>query len=620
MILPRFVRKILAVFRGGVSPVLIFLSVTMGLWFGLLPGWSGFHTVIVILMLLLNIHLGLFLLSAGVGKTLCFATAPALYHIGIRIHDYLPGLLRLLASVPVLGITDLNRYSVAGALVAGPVIGAVAGLLLARSVIGFRRALLKFEEGSEKFRKWYSQRWVRILDRVLIGKRTKDAKALFTVKTRIIRKAGVVLVALVVVLSALIASLVKNDTIRDHATKTLTRANGAEVDLDKLDLSLLTGAVAVSGIQVTDAKKPQNNQVSVEKITADASLYNLLLGRIVMENVEVSNVRFDQERATPGKVEADTGEKPSVFDPCDFKIEAGDIDKLETYFKNAKSIKEWLQNVRKWLPQGKDKDAAAGAKEIPHKYAEYLDARATAGASFRVLAKQIFLDKVQIPSPVFGNSQIRLKNVSDAPQAAGLPVTLELKSIDTSAALDVTFDYSSGAEAPVVSGAFSGLDLSKIQSSLGSNAGLIFERGTASGTFTGKITSKSIDVAIDAAIRDLKAEGQGEGVLGLGSKTTSDALGALNELSTTIRIVGPTSEPRIVFDIKGLTKEFKEALVKAGKQKVAEEIDKQLGKQIDGKLGDKIPDEIKGVLKKPNDLINGLGGLLGGKDKEKDAK
>jgi len=62
--------------------------------------------------------------------------------------------------------------------------------------------------------------------------------------------------------------------------------------------------------------------------------------------------------------------------------------------------------------------------------------------------------------------------------------------------------------------------------------------------------------------------------------------------------------------------EFKKALVQAGKERLANEIDSRLGKQIDEKLGDKIPEEIKDVLKKPEDLLKGLGGLLGGKKEE----
>jgi len=618
MIIPRFVRKMLAVFRGAVSPVFIFLSVTLGFWFGLIPGWSGIHTALVIVVLVLNIHTGLFLLSAGLGKTLCFAAAPVLYHIGVGVQSYLSPLLKLLASIPIVGITDFNRYSVAGALVVGPVIGIIVGLLMARSVIGFRRMLLKLEEGSEKFKKWYSNRWVRILDRLLIGRRTKDAKALFTAKTKVIRKAGAVLAVLVLVVFAIAAASLKNSTIKNYAVATMTRANGAEVNLDSLGLSVLTGAVSATGMQVTDPENPQNNQVSVQKVAADASVYNLLVGRLVMENVEISDVKFNQKRAAPGKlVETETEREPAVFDPCDFKIEVGDIQKLETYFESAKTVKAWLQRVRKWFPKSKDDKAAPPPKKVPQKYLDYLEASAVVPASPRIMAKRALLDNVEIPSKLFGNSQILLTNISDSAQTAKLPVTFKIKSYDTPASMSLTFDYAAKGEALPVSGAFEGFDLSKVQSSLSGNAGLAFESGIASGTLTGQVTNETIDLTISVAIQGMKAKPQGDGVLGLGSKTTSDVFDVLENLDTTMRVVGPVTEPRLVFDVKGLTENFKKALVEAGKQRLADEIDKRLGKELDKTLGDKVPSEIKDVLKKPEGLIKGLGGLLRRKEDEK---
>ncbi len=609
MILPKPIRKMLAIFRGSVSPYIIFLSVMLGFWFGLIPGWSGFHTVIIIIMLILNIHLGLFLLSAGIGKMLCFAAAPVLYHVGVSVQDYLSGLLNLVASIPIVGITDFSRHSVAGAFVLGPIIGGIAGLLMARSVIGFRRTLLKFEEGSEKFKKWYSHRWIRVLDRLLIGKRTKDAKALFTAKAKIIRKAGVVVAILVLAVSAVATNLMKNNVVKDYAATTMTQANGAEVNLEELDLSLLAGAVSVSGIQVTDAENPQNNQVSVEKISADASMYDLLLGRLVMENVEVSNVKFDQKRATPGKlVETDVEEKPSVFDPCDFTIDANDISKLETYFKDAKALKERLQKARKWLPKSEEKTATQ-PQEVPQEYLEYLESRAVVPASPRILAKRITADNVQIPSQIFGNCKVQLTNVSDSARTAGLPIILELQSYDTGAFVSVTFDYSSRGKAPKVCGDFKGFNLSKIQSSLSSDTGLVFETGMASGNFEGKVTDQVIDLAITVAIDNMKAKAQGDGILGLDSKTTSEALDVLKNISTTIRVVGPITEPRLVFDVEGLKNEFKDALIKAGKERLVGEIDKQ----IDEQLGDKAPDEVKDTLKKS---LDGLGGILKKNDDE----
>jgi len=215
-------------------------------------------------------------------------------------------------------------------------------------------------------------------------------------------------------------------------------------------------------------------------------------------------------------------------------------------------------------------------------------------------------------SPVFGNSNISIQNINDAPSATALPINLKVKSNDTPLEINMTFDYSSGRKVPKVTGSFTSLDLSKLQSSLSSGAGLSFTSGLASGQFNGSITSESIDLAVDVEVQNMQASSQGDGILGLGGQTTSEAFKILKDLKTTIKIVGPITEPRLVFDTHGLQDSIKQALVKAGKERLAEEIDKQVEKQ----LGDKVPEELKGVIKEPKDIIKGIGGLLGGKKEE----
>jgi len=609
--IPKPIRKILTILRGGVSPVIIFISVVLGFTFGLIPGFSGLHVFLIALVLVLNIHLWLFLMSTVLSKALCFAAAPVLYHIGAAVQGYLSPLLKLLAAIPIVGITDFSKYAVAGGVIVGPVVGAVAGLLLARSVISFRRMLLKVEEGSEKFKKWYSNTWVRILDRILVGKRTKDAKALFTAKTKIFRKAGIVLAIILLIICGVVTSFLKDTKVKEYAATRLTRLNGAEVNLETLKLSVLSGDALASGIQVTDADNPQNNQIAVEKISADASVYDLLLGKVVVDKVLISDVQFNQKRQTPGEVTKPKAE-PRVFDPCDYKVTVEDISKLEKYLENARAVKEWLQKIQKWLPEPEDKGAEGAAEQAPAKYLDYLVARADVQPSPRFLARNVLLEKVRIPSLVFGSTRISVENISDSPSAAALPIKLEVKSDDTPLEISVTFDYSSKERVPKVSGTFSGLDLSKLQSSLGSSAGLAFTSGLASGQFNGLITSESVDLTVDVDVQNMQATAQGDGILGLGGETTSEALKVLKDLKTTIRVVGPTTEPHLAFDVKGLQSGIKEALVKAGQERLSEEIDKQLEKQ----LGDKLPEELKDVVEKPKDLIKGLGGLLGGKKEE----
>ena len=115
----------------------------------------------------------------------------------------------------------------------------------------------------------------------------------------------------------------------------------------------------------------------------------------------------------------------------------------------------------------------------------------------------------------------------------------------------------------------------------------------------------------------MQASSEGDGILGLGGQTTSEAFKILKNLKTTIKIVGPTTEPRLVFDTHGLTESIKQAALKAGKERLSEEIDKQIDKQLGDELGDKVPEELKDVIKEPKDLIKGLGGLLGEKKEDK---
>ncbi len=607
MLLPGPIKKLVAIFRGNVSPIFIFLSVLLGFWFGTMPHFTGFHIMLIIVVLILNVHIGLFMLSAVVGRGLCYAAAPVLCHVGVWAHDSLAGVYNFLASLPIIGLTDFNTYSVAGGFIIGPIVGMITGLLLASAVISFRRMMLKFDEKSEIFRKWYSHTWVRILDWILIGKRTKDVKSMFA-KTTYIRKVGVALAILVIGGTLVAAHFLKDTKIKNYATEKITNINGAEVNIDEIGLSLINGSLSAGGIQVTDSENPANNQFAVGKIAADASVYDLFLGKVYMEKLELSDIQFGQKRSSPGKiVEKKVEEEPEEFDPNEYKVGMGDFAKLEKYFKDIKAYKEKIQKIRKYLPSGKDEKSEEEKEQKPQKYLDYLVAKAKTSLSPRFMAKLAILDKVQIPSELFGNSRIQLSNLSDAPEAAGLPIVLDMNSLETNSVVNMKVDYSK--DTPELSGTFDAFDLTKIQSLLSDDTGLAFKGGTASGKFTGTATKQALDLTLNLNLKDLDAVGQGNGVLGLGRDVTDESLSVLKNLRTTIRIVGSPSDPQIVFDVKGLTEEFKQALVKAGKDRVLKEFDKNVGTKIDEALGDKVPE---GTTDKIKDTIKGLGGLLGG--------
>ncbi|UCD28991.1 MAG: hypothetical protein JSV03_00465 [Planctomycetota bacterium] len=618
MLLPPQIKKFLAIFRGEVAPVMILLSTALGFWFGLTPGWYGVHVALLAIALILNIHVGIFLLSAALGKSLCYAAAPIMFHIGAWTQDALSPLLRFFAAIPIIGITDFTRYSVAGATLIGPLIGLLLGLLLSRSVVSFRRQWLKLEEGSEAFKKWRSKKWVRLLDRILISKSAKDAQSVLTRKPKLVRKAGVILAVVLLVVSAVAINLVQDKLTADYAADTLTQLNGAEVNLDQMELAVLSGNITASGIQVTDPENPQNNSVAIEELTAKASLWNLLLGRVVIDNLSLSNVGFDRPRETAGKVLTKTTEsqEPQPFESSQYQLPDSNVNLLYDYFKDAQAIKERLKQISEWLPEAaEDKKPATQEKPVPQSYLEYLSARAPVSKTPRIIVRQIELDKVEIPAEQFGNSTIACNNMNDAPEAAGLPIRIQVKSNDKPTTLEILSHYDSPENGATIKAGFADVDLKQLQAKMNQSNPVSFQGGTASGSIQGKATRHTIDLAIKLKIKDLQAQSAG-GVLGMDPKVTSEAMKVLNNIETTLRLVGPISEPRLVFDGPAMRKEFSDALVSAGK--------KELAKQITGLAGEHLPGagvDGTAVMEKPLEAGKDIAGdLLGGKPKQADDK
>ena len=105
----------------------------------------------------------------------------------------------------------------------------------------------------------------------------------------------------------------------------------------------------------------------------------------------------------------------------EFQMYNLEIAKLEKYVKDARKLKEQLEQLRKWLPQGKD-EAPVDTTQPPDSYLEYLQAKAATTPTVTMLAKRILADKVALPSELFGNSAVLLTNLSDAPEVLGEPI------------------------------------------------------------------------------------------------------------------------------------------------------------------------------------------------------
>lgn len=607
MLLPKRIRKIVALLRGQISPVMAGLSVGLGLWFGLMPGFYGIHALLLILLVLLNVPIGLFILCVGIGKAASLAGAPALYHMGVFVNEKLPTVVDVFAKIPLAGATKFGRYALIGGLLAGPVIGGILGLIVGRMVLVFRKTWLKLESNSEKFSVWQQKKWVRMLDRIVIGKRAKDAKATLEAKTKPIRKGGLGLVIALLVIGLGLSFALKNSWVKDKITLKLAQTNGATVDLGSLTLSPITGAVGVSGLALADRTNLDNDQIQVTELSAQANLYQLSLGRLVMDQVTVNGVAFDQKRSEPGQLVQQSQTTPEEAAEAESEVaeqtpQGWDVAKLEDYLAGGQKALQWLEKIKPWLPEHQSSDETA--QQTPQRYLDYLTQCMETAPKPRILAKEILLDEVQLPDQQFGSSTITLKNLNDAPQAAQLPVELDIHSV-AGPHLNAALHFDDSNEPGKLTASFTGIDLSKLQAGLKSDNALVFEQGQANGTIEGFVTKKGVDLTIQAKLSELQAQAD-KGLFGLDAQSISEILKVLDSLDLTLKIVGPLSGPRLAFDSDGLADQLKAKLVEVGQEKAAEEINKV----IEENIPEETPEEIKEILDS-NAVKKGLKDLFG---------
>lgn len=96
--------------------------------------------------------------------------------------------------------------------------------------------------------------------------------------------------------------LFANTIIKAVLESKLGESYGAEVNIDSFDHSLFPTTVSLKGIALTNPTKPARNQVFVGDANADVELAPLLSNQVIVNNLNLLNVQFDTERASPGEV------------------------------------------------------------------------------------------------------------------------------------------------------------------------------------------------------------------------------------------------------------------------------------------------------------------------------
>lgn len=121
-------------------------------------------------------------------------------------------------------------------------------------------------------------------------------------KQSTIRFGAIIPLAIVAGLISLYFTLFFDMHLRHGLEYAATQANGAEVNIGKLDTSVWKASVVVGDIQMTDPAMPVKNRVQIGEINFRMLWDALLRGKVVIDEASILDVQIDMPRKQAGRL------------------------------------------------------------------------------------------------------------------------------------------------------------------------------------------------------------------------------------------------------------------------------------------------------------------------------
>ncbi len=622
----RIIRKVGKFIRGGGGPLQMILACVLGMMAGMAPGFNLTIVALVTLILVLNVPLGVSILTFALGRILAILLAPWTFELGYLLihHAGLEGFIRWAGDTPVVALLDLQFYCLFGGLIAGAVLGAILGVALGRFIVRVRKMLASAGDANEVFRKLSDNVVTRLLLWVLFGKQKKTMKEMLEGRDRMIRPSGLIFVLVFLGLTVGGAVVGVDYFLAGAMADAIGQVNGAEVNIAQADLSLTQGRLRLEGLEVTDPGKPTHNMVQAETIVSDVSISGLLAKRFIVDEIVISALASDAKRKSPGEV-YQAPEPP----PADPNVTwPGDI--LWDYFENPEKYHkyiEYLQRLQEYLEKQQQVEQEEVDKDWLEKVAKArgyfaLSARSVLTKHPPVVIRRIEINKIRLGK---GKQLYRLEadEVSSHPvlnpkqmkvRFGDLQIDGDNIAFGKNRWVEVNFGFHTADQFHHHDIRVADIEIGR-DVKLSKKVPLDIQLGKAHLVSQGRFNYQKWDsaAAIKVEIIDGSAR-EGQGMLGLAAGDTRKIASALTDINLAVGITGPLARPRVVVDPKQTLNGIAESLSKIGETALAGAATDAL-KRVGSGMGDIGGGMLKGgghLLKSVENLASGDANAAGG--------
>ncbi|ABK89490.1 TIGR03546 family protein [Francisella tularensis subsp. novicida] len=449
--------KIKATVFSKITPAQLLLTAILAFVFGFIPGiaYSPLLFIgVLFLVIILRINIGVFVFIAIIAKALSYILQGVSFAVGTFLLDgFTQPLFKTLVNTPVVAYAGFDYYLVTGAFVVAIVLGVIFGIIIAKIYKKIVAKMAAIQSGTELYNKITKNFFVKIAGWIFLGKNIAKVNWVEMQNRKFrqpFRLTGVILVALIIAVLIYSPKLLETSLVSNIIKQQLTKANGATVDYQSLNLDLTDAKLEITGLGAADTNDLNKDRFYAQSVSASINISNLLTRQITLKNVVVTGVALDKQRTTKAKLYIDTKsltpEQSKISSETikqkaiqsvgkvGEKLQQVDLQKLKENSQQAKDIANGIKQVAEFLSNFRSSDTAESG-QVSQEITPKAEARVYGYANVK---NEDLRDKY--PSFVIQNIDIKdykdagtiynanITNISTNPALLGLPTTIAIKS------------------------------------------------------------------------------------------------------------------------------------------------------------------------------------------------
>jgi uncharacterized protein (TIGR03546 family) len=257
------------------KPWQISYALAFGMIVGFTPLLSIHNLILFFLVLLLNIHLGIFILAVSFFGILGLILDPLFTTLGTTIltTEGLNSLFTQVYNNPIGYLSGFNNTILMGSLIVSIVLFFFVYKLSSVLIVKYRTVIA-----------------TKIKNIPLLNKlqffQNEDVK-----KVKIFRIIGVIVFIVLLGILSLFKLVFFDEIVKSNLEKAINKSSDKIVAIKTLTSSILNSSVVLENIDIKD-KKDTTNNINIKNITLDINLSDLIFKRVIIENLKVDNISF----------------------------------------------------------------------------------------------------------------------------------------------------------------------------------------------------------------------------------------------------------------------------------------------------------------------------------------